>query len=252
MADVGFYVCAISSYERFRRLMAGKPASRKEADHEPRRARAAYPCMSAPPRQNWRELIDQHGTPLLVLDPDRVADAVPAADGATAGVRLHYAVKALLHPAVLGALAARGGSFDVATPPKSTCSGRWASRWPLYLHPSDQEARRYRPRVPGGIRTFVVDNPVEAQKFTGLPDGYRPPGAAGVSQSAAKSDLSTKFGVDPAEAELLVKHVLAAGVGSQASVSTSAARAHRRALPRRTARHRDLTGISAIAGVSTR
>ena len=63
-----------------------------------------------------------------------------------------------------------------------------------------------------GVRTFVVDNPVEAQKFVGLPADIDILVRLAFRNPSAKSDLSTKFGVDPADAELVVKHVLAAGV----------------------------------------
>src|SRR3954447_12924484 len=63
----------------------------------------------------WRKLIAQHGTPLLVLDPHRVAAQYSQLTQRLRGFRLHYAVKALSHPAVLSVLAACGSSFDVAT-----------------------------------------------------------------------------------------------------------------------------------------
>lgn len=63
-----------------------------------------------------------------------------------------------------------------------------------------------------GVRTFVVDNPVEAQKFAGRGSDIEILVRLAFRNPSAKADLSTKFGVDPAEAELLVKHVLAAGV----------------------------------------
>lgn len=63
-----------------------------------------------------------------------------------------------------------------------------------------------------GIRTFVVDNPVEAQKFAGLPGDIEVLVRLAFANPTAKSDLSTKFGVALADAELVVKHVLAAGV----------------------------------------
>ena len=61
------------------------------------------------------------------------------------------------------------------------------------------------------MRTFVVDNPGEAQKFHGRPGDIEVLVRLAFPNPAAKSDLSTKFGVPPAEAELVVKHVLAAG-----------------------------------------
>jgi ornithine decarboxylase len=63
-----------------------------------------------------------------------------------------------------------------------------------------------------GIRTFVVENTVEAQKFAGRPGDIELLVRLAFRNPSAKSDLSSKFGADPAEAELVVKHVIAAGV----------------------------------------
>ena len=75
--------------------------------------------------------------------------------------------------------------------------------------------------------------PVEAQKFSGRPDDIEVLVRLAFPNPSAKSDLSTKFGVHPAEAELVVKHVMAAGVtfagfsfhvGSQGTRSSPTAR----------------------------
>ena len=50
------------------------------------------------------------------------------------------------------------------------------------------------------------------QKFAGRPADIELLVRLAFRNPAAKSDLSSKFGADPAEAELLVKHVIAAGV----------------------------------------
>jgi ornithine decarboxylase len=162
---------------------------------------------------DWQDLIAEHGTPLLVLDPEQVEIQYRTLADRLRGFRLHYAVKALPHPAALSALAAVGCSFDVATTaevdlvrslgiPMDRC---------IHTHPVKKPAdidHAYR----AGIRTFVVDNPVEAQKFHGRPADISVLVRLAFSNPTAKSDLSTKFGVDPAEAELVVKHVVAAGV----------------------------------------
>lgn len=162
---------------------------------------------------HWQELLAAHGTPLLVLDPGEVAAQYRTFTETLPGVNVHYAVKAAPHPAVLAAVAAAGGGFDVASNgeielvdslgiPMSRC---------IHTHPVKKLAdicSAYR----AGIRTFVVDNPVEAQKFSGLPPDIQILVRLGFPNASAKSDLSTKFGADPAEAELLVKHVVAAGV----------------------------------------
>ena len=165
-------------------------------------------------RQDWPGLIAEYGTPLLILDPAKVAGQCRLFMQHLPGVQPHYAIKAAPHPAVLNAVAAAGGGFDVASNaevdlvrslgiPMDRC---------IHTHPIKKVAdieHAYR----AGVRTFVVDNPAEAQKFTGLPADIGILVRLAFRNAAVKSDLSSKFGAEPADAELLVKHVLAAGVG---------------------------------------
>jgi len=163
--------------------------------------------------EGWRALIAQHGTPLLVLDPYRVIEQYRLLASHLRGFQLHYAVKTSPHPAVLRAVAASGGGFDVATNgeidllrtlglPLKRC---------INTNPIKKLSDIDHAYI-AGVRTFVVDNPVEVQKFVGLPADIDILVRLAFRNPSAKADLSTKFGVDPADAELVVKHVLAAGV----------------------------------------
>ena len=120
--------------------------------------------------KDWRALVAEYGTPLLVLDPGRVVEQYRLLTTHLRGVALHYAVKALPHPAVLTAIQACGGGFDVAanTEVDLVRSLGISTDRCIHTHPIKKAAdiqHAYR----SGIRTFVVDNPVEAQKFAGLP-----------------------------------------------------------------------------------
>lgn len=177
------------------------------------RSRLRESLRRSPLAGRWEELLRRHGTPLLVLDPTRVTARYRTLAAHLPGAGLHFAVKALPHPAVLAAVAAAGGGFDVATVaevdlvrtlglPMDRC---------IYTHPIKKPAdidHAYR----SGIRTFVVDNPVEVRKFAGRPDDIDVLVRLAFRNPSAKSDLSAKFGVQPCDAEMLVKHVLAAGV----------------------------------------
>jgi ornithine decarboxylase len=166
-----------------------------------------------PNGRQWRELVAQHGTPLLVLDPYRVVAQYSMLSERLRGFRLHYAVKALPHRAVLTVLAACGSSFDVASSAEVDLVRALGVPMTRCIHthpmkkPSDIDYAYRR-----GVRTFVVDNPAEAQKFVGRESDIQILVRLAFPNPTAKSDLSTKFGADPAEAELLVKHVVAAGV----------------------------------------
>ena len=163
--------------------------------------------------EGWRALIAQHGTPLLVLDPYRVIEQYRLLASHLRGFRLHYAVKTSPHPAVLRAVAASGGGFDVATNAEIDLLrtlGLPVNRC-INTNPIKKLSDIDHAYV-AGVRTFVVDNPVEVQKFVGLPADIDILVRLAFRNPSAKSDLSTKFGADPAEAELVVKHVLATGV----------------------------------------
>ena len=164
-------------------------------------------------REAWSELVATHGTPLLVLDPERVGEQYRLLTQHLRGVRLHYAVKALPHPAVLTTLAAAGCGFDVATNAEVDVVRSLGIRLDrcIHTHPIKKPADIDHAYA-AGVRTFVVDNPCEAQKFNGRPSDIEVLVRLAFPNPTAKSDLSTKFGVDPAEAELVVKHVIAAGV----------------------------------------
>jgi ornithine decarboxylase len=158
-------------------------------------------------------LAERHGTPLLVLQPHLVARRYRQLTDRLPGFRLHYAVKALPHPIVLSTIAICGGGFDVASSAEVNLLQQLGLPMDRCIHtnpikkPADIDVA-----YAAGIRTFVVENVCEAQKFAGRPADIELLVRLAFRNPAAKSDLSSKFGVDPTEAELLVKHVIAAGV----------------------------------------
>ncbi len=163
--------------------------------------------------EGWRALIAQHGTPLLVLDPYRVVEQCRAMKSHFRGFRLHYAVKTLPHPAVLRAVAASGCGFDVATKAEVDLLGALGLPMDRCINTNPiKKLTDIDHSYMAGVRTFVVDNALEAQKFAGLPADINIIVRLAFSNPSAKSDLSIKFGADPADAELVVKHVLATGV----------------------------------------
>jgi ornithine decarboxylase len=158
-------------------------------------------------------LAERHGTPLLVLQPHLVARRYRELTDKLPGFRLHYAVKASPHPVVLSTIAICGGGFDVATSAEVDLLQRLGLPMDRCIHtnpikkPVDIDLA-----YAAGIRTFVVENPCEAEKFAGRPTDIELLVRLAFRNPAAKSDLSSKFGVDPTDAEQVVKHVIAAGV----------------------------------------
>jgi ornithine decarboxylase len=151
-------------------------------------------------------LAARHGTPLLLLDPARVAEQYRVLRRALPDVRPYYAVKALSHEAALAAVRDEGGFFDVASPGEVALVaelGVTPDRC-IYTHPV-KKAADVVTAVRRGIRTFVFDNERELDKFAGLEDRvelllrlqYRTP--------QALIDLSYKYGAWPDEALDLVR-----------------------------------------------
>jgi ornithine decarboxylase len=158
-------------------------------------------------------LVERHGTPLLTLQPHLVARRYRQLADALRGFRLHYAVKALPNPLVLSTIAICGGGFDVASCAEVdllTGLGVPMDRC-IHTHPVKKPSDIDHAYA-AGIRTFIVENPCEAAKFTGRPNDIELLVRLAFRNPNAKSDLSSKFGAPPADAELMVKHVLATGV----------------------------------------
>ena len=108
---------------------------------------------------DWRELAARHGTPLLVLDCDRVRLQYDKLCQALPGVTHHYAIKSLPNEDVVRTLAERGAAFDLATNGEVELVERLGvdPRRTIHTHPIKRDgdircALRY------GCTTFVADN----------------------------------------------------------------------------------------------
>lgn len=158
-----------------------------------------------------RAAIALHGTPVLLLDPERVRRQYQRLAAALPFVRFHYAVKALSHDEVLDALADEGCGFDVATGEElALLEGIQRDRI-IHTHPI-KKASEIAEAIDAGVRTFVIDNEVELEKFATAPDDVRLLVRLAYRSPHAKSDLSSKFGVRPFEAARLVERALERGI----------------------------------------
>ena len=152
-----------------------------------------------------------HGTPVLLLDPERVRRQYRRLAAALPFVRFHYAVKALAHRAVLTALAEEGCGFDVATGEELALLEGIDPGRVIHTHPIKKPSE-IAEAIAAGVRTFVVDNVVELDKFAGAPADARLLVRLAYRSPHAKSDLSTKFGVGPFEAAHLVEQARERGI----------------------------------------
>lgn len=169
-----------------------------------------------------RELLDRpdvsaglaaQGTPLQILDTERVRLTYRRLGAAFSTVRFHYAVKALPHPSVIEAIDAEGGWFDVASLGELDLvrSVGVSARRVIHTHPVKSRAEIVA-AVGAGVDVFVIDSPGELRKFIDLGVDARILVRLAYRNDTAVSDLSAKFGVDHDAGERLVEEGLAAGL----------------------------------------
>lgn len=145
-----------------------------------------------------RRLVGEFGSPLLIVDCERVRAQYRKLRKALPGVDLHYALKPLPHPSVVRAIVDEGGWLDLATTGEVqliTRMGLDPARC-IHTHPIKRDID-IRNALANGVRVMVADNPDEVDKFEPYRDqaelllrvSFRNPGAV--------CDLSRKFGCDP-------------------------------------------------------
>ena len=177
-----------------------------------------------------RVMVEQYGSPLLLLDCAKLADQYQQLKKALPNVGLYYAVKAFPHAAIVNTLNQLGAGFDIASTGEINLLRKQKvnPRSTIHTHPIKKD-KDIRDALRFGCSTFVVDNLVEITKFRQyahrvgllLRVAFRSPDCA--------VDLSKKFGCSPEEVPALLKEAKALGlhvkglsfhVGSQ-SVSPS-------------------------------
>jgi ornithine decarboxylase len=149
-------------------------------------------------RHSIEWLVGQYGSPLLILDVERVRRQYRRLAKALPGVDLHYALKPLPHAAVVRVLAAEGAYFDLATTGEIEIvrkQGISPARC-IQSHPIKRDID-IRSAIAFGVRTFVADNPDEVRKFV----KYRHQASllirVAFRSPDATCDLSRKFGCEP-------------------------------------------------------
>ncbi len=147
-----------------------------------------------------RRLVAEFGSPLLIVDCQRVREQYRRLHKALPGVDLHYALKPLPHPAVVETIIELGGWLDLATTGETQLVHRLGidPERCIHTHPIKRDID-IRNALALGVTVFVVDNPDELRKFEPYREqcelllrvSFRSPGAV--------CDLSRKFGCDPGE-----------------------------------------------------
>src|SRR5215469_7988088 len=163
-----------------------------------------------------RRLVRQFGSPLLILDCERVRVQFRKLRAALPGVDLHYALKPLPHAAVVRAVIGEGGWLDLATSGEVRLVqslGVDPARC-IHTHPIKRE-RDIRNALDFGVRVFVADNPDEVRKLKRYGDRARLLLRVSFRSPGAVCDLSRKFGCDPEVALELARLAVSLGIDVQ-------------------------------------
>jgi ornithine decarboxylase len=159
-----------------------------------------------------RRLVQEFGSPLMILDCERVRLQFRKLRRALPRVDLHYALKPMPHPAVVQTVIAEGGFLDLATSGEvqlvqrlGVPAERCIHTHPIKRPPDIANALHF------GVQLFVADNPDEVRKFADLAGRAQLLLRVSFRAEGAVCDLSRKFGCDPED--LLPLARLAAELG---------------------------------------
>jgi ornithine decarboxylase len=186
-------------------------------------------------REAIERLVGRYGSPLFLLDAERVRAQYRKLSAALPGVGLYYAIKSLPHPAVVATLRDAGACFDLATNGEVELVRRLgigAERC-IHTHPIKRDGD-IRTALAYGVKYFVVDNEDEVRKFA----KFRTRAELIIRvafRSDAVCDLSRKFGCDPESVAELVAlasdlRVKVAGLSFHAGSQAAGPQMHVRAI----------------------
>jgi ornithine decarboxylase len=149
-------------------------------------------------REAIQHLVARYGSPLLVIDAERVRRQYRRLAAALPGVDLHYALKPLPHESLITTLNAEGAFFDLATNGEVELVRRLgiAPDRCIHTHPIKRDSD-IRTALSFGVTRFVVDNPDELRKFVKFRNRATLLIRVSFRSPDAQVDLSRKFGCDP-------------------------------------------------------
>lgn len=152
-------------------------------------------------------------TPFLVLDPAVVAARYAGLVAAFPGAGVRYAVKACPEPAVLGALAALGSGFDVASLPEVRLAlDAGADPAALCFGNPVRRAGDVAAAHALGVRRFVSDSRDDLADLARCAPGGSVLVRVLVADAGAATPGHGKFGAAPAEAVAVLRLARAAGL----------------------------------------
>jgi ornithine decarboxylase len=148
-------------------------------------------------RDSIEHLVGRYGSPLFLIDADRVRTQFQRLSASLPGVELFYAIKCLPHPSVVSTLRDAGASFDLATNGEVELVRRLgvAHERCIHTHPIKRDGD-IRTALDFGVKHFVVDNPDELRKFVKFRNRAALLIRVAFRSTDALVDLSRKFGCD--------------------------------------------------------
>ena len=150
-------------------------------------------------RDSIQHLVSRFGSPLFLIDAERVRAQYRSLAAALPGVALYYAIKSLPHAAIVAVLRQEGACFDLATNGEVQLVRRLgiAPDRCIHTHPIKRDCD-IRTALNFGVTHFVVDNEDELRKFVKLqkprhaPDPSRIPQRCRLSICRASSAASRR------------------------------------------------------------
>ncbi len=158
-------------------------------------------------------LADQFGSPLFVIDCQRLRAQYRALGAAPPSVALHYALQPLPDRTVVQVLARVGAWFDLATDGEVDLvrDAGIPPRRCIHSHPI-KRGSDIRHALDRGITTFVADNAEEIAKFAARRSRVKLLLRVSFRNPDTVIDLSRKFGCDPSAALGLVEEASRLGI----------------------------------------
>jgi len=143
-------------------------------------------------------LVKRYGSPLFIIDAERVRGQYRRLSGALPNVALHYALKPLPHACVIKTLREEGACFDLATNGEVDLVERLgvAPERCIHTHPIKRDGD-IRTALAYGVDRFVIDNPDELRKFVKYRNRVSLLIRVSFRSPDALCDLSKKFGCAP-------------------------------------------------------
>lgn len=161
----------------------------------------------------YEKMAEQHGTPLLILDCQKVLSQYRLLREALPNVSLYYAIKSMPDQAILKTLVDAGAGFDVATVGEIDLLQPLENspRLTIYTHPIKRDSD-IRVALRYGCTTFVIDNVWELEKFVSFRQRVGLLLRIGFRAANATVDLSRKFGCPVGEASILIRRAASLGL----------------------------------------